>query len=59
MLIDDPDLNEISDFSKNTYESTGLLGVLTTFEFSVSHVSHDEFALQVESKESMHVETDC
>ena len=25
MLIDDPDLNEISDFSKNTHESTGLM----------------------------------
>ena len=37
-------------------------GVLTMFESSVSHVSHDDFALQIEqieSKESMHRETDC
>ena len=43
MLIDDPDLNEISDFSKNTRESTGLFGVPTVFEASVSHVSHGDF----------------
>ena len=59
MLIDDPDLNEISDFSKNTHENIGQFGVLTMFESSVSHVSHDDFALQIESKESMHRETDC
>ena len=29
------------------------------FESSVSHVSHDDFALHMESKESMHRETDC
>ena len=54
MLIDDPDLNEISDFSENTHENTGLFSVLTMFESSVSHVSHDDFALQIESQESMH-----
>ena len=59
MLIDDPDLNEISNFSKNTHENIGLFGVLTMFDSSVSHVSHDDFALQIESKESMHRETDC
>ena len=59
MLIDDPDLNEISDFSKNTHENTGLSGVLTMIESSVSHVSHDALALQIESKEGMRRETDC
>ena len=29
------------------------------FESSVSHVSHDDFALQRDSRESMHRETDC
>ena len=59
MLTDDPDLNQISHFSKNTHENIGLFGFLTMFESSVSHVSHDDFALQMESKESMHWETDC
>ena len=59
MLIDDPDLHEISDFSNNTRENTGLFGVLTLFESSVSHVSHDDFALQVESKESMQSGNRC
>ena len=59
MLIDDPDLNEISDFSKSTHENIGLFGVLTKFESSVSHVYDEDFALQIESKESMHRETDC
>ena len=58
-LIDDPDLNEISDLSKNTHENIGLLGVLTMFESSVSHVSHDDFALHVGGEESTHRETDC
>ena len=49
VLIDDPDLNEISD----------LFGVLTMFESSFSHVSHYDFALQIESKVSMHRETGC
>ena len=59
MFIDDPDLNEIPEFSRNTHENIGLFGVLTMFESSVSHVSHDDFALQKESKEGMHRETDC
>ena len=50
---------KFSDFSKNTHENTGLFGVLTMFESSVSHVFHDDFALQIESKESMPRETDC
>ena len=50
MLIDDPDFNEISDFSKNTHQNTGLFGVLTMFESSVSHVFHDDFALQIAKK---------
>ena len=44
---------------KHTHKNTGLFGVLTMFESSVSHVSHDDFALQIECKESMHRETDC
>ena len=52
MLINDPNHN-FSDFSKNTHENKGLFGVLTMFESSVSHVSHYDFALQIESKESM------
>ena len=59
MLIDDPDFDEISYFSKNTHENTGLFGVLTMFESSVSHASQYEFPLQGESKDSMHRETDC
>ena len=59
VLIDDPDVYQISDFSKNTRENTGLFGVLTMFESSVSHVSQSYFCIQVESKESMHRETDC
>ena len=59
VLIDDPDVNQISDFSKNKRENTGLFGVLTMFESSVSHVSQNYFCIQVESKESMHRETDC
>ena len=42
MLIDDLDLNEISDMTKDTHETSGLFGVLTVFESSVSHVSHDD-----------------
>ena len=60
MLIDDPDLDEISDFSKkHTHENTRLFGVSTMLEASVSHVSHGDCALQIEDKESMHRETDC
>ena len=57
MLINDPDLN-FSDFSKTTNENTRQFGVLTMFESSVSHVPHDNFALQIESEESIHRETD-
>ena len=42
---------------KNTRENTGLFGVPTMFETSVSHVSHGEFALRRESQESMPRET--
>ena len=49
MLPDDPDFDEISDFSKNTRENTGLFGDLTMFETSVSHVSHGDFALQIKT----------
>ena len=38
--IDDPDLNEISDFSKTTNENTCLFGVHTVFESSFLNVSH-------------------
>ena len=40
MLINDPNHN-FSDFSKTTNESSGMFGVPTVFETSVSHVSHD------------------
>ena len=56
--INEPNHNSISDFSKTTRESTGLFGVSTVFEASVSHVSHGDSALQRESKESMPRETD-
>ena len=49
--IKDPDLDEISDFSKATRENTGLFGVSTMLEASVLHVSHGE------CKDSMHRET--
>ena len=52
MLIDDPDLNEVSDFSKNTHENKGLFGVLTMIESFDLHVSHGDFALQIESKDA-------
>ena len=55
--IKDPDHDSISDFSKTTRESTGLFGVPTVFEASVSQVSHGGSALQRESKESMPRET--
>ena len=59
MFIDDQDLNEIFDFSKNTQENTGLFGVPTKLEASVSHVSHGKFPLQEESQDSVHRETNC
>ena len=57
--INDPNHDSISDFSKITRENTGLFGVPTMFETSVSHVSRGEFALQRESQESMPQETDA
>ena len=51
-LINDPDHNT-SEFSKTTNETTRQFGVPTVFESSVLRVSHDDFALQIESKESM------
>ena len=58
MLINEPNHN-FSDFSKTTNENTGQFGVPTVFESSVSHVSHDGFALQRESKENMQSGTRC
>ena len=45
--------------SRKTHDNTGLFGILSLFESSVSHVSHDDIALQMESKVSMHRDTDC
>ena len=47
----------VSDFSKNPRENTGLFGVPTVSEASVSRVSHGNFALQRGSQESMPRET--
>ena len=58
MLINDPNHN-FSDFSKTTNENTRQFDVPTVFESSVSHVSHDDFALQIESKESMQTGNRC
>ena len=55
--INDPDHDNISDFLKTTCENTGLFGVPTVCETSVSHGFHGNFALQRESKESMPRET--
>ena len=52
MLINYPNHN-FSDFSKTTNENTSQFGVHTVFESSVLCVSHDDFALQMESKENM------
>ena len=49
--INDPNYDNISDFSKITRKNSGLVGVSTMLEASVSHVSHGE------SKDSMHRET--
>ena len=38
--INDPNCDDISDFSKTTRENIELFGVSTVFEASVSHVSH-------------------
>ena len=40
--INDPNYDNISDFSKITRENTGLFGVSAMLEASVSHVSHGE-----------------
>ena len=55
--INDPNHDNVSDFSKITRENTGLFGVPSTFEASVSHVSHGEFSLQGEIQNGMHRET--
>ena len=49
--INDPNYDNISDFSKITRENTGLFSVSTMLEESVSHVSHGE------SKDIIHRET--
>ena len=49
MLINDPN-NNFSDISKTTNENTRQFGVPTVFETSVSHVSHDDFALQIKNE---------
>ena len=55
--INDPNHDNISDFSKITRENTEQFGVPLTFETSVSHVSHGESALQREIQECMPRET--
>ena len=49
--MNDPNYDNISDFSKITRENTGPFGVSTMLEASFSNVSHGE------SKDSMHPET--
>ena len=58
MLINGPNHN-FSDFSKTMNENTSQFGVHTVLESSVLHVSHDDFALQIESKESMQSGNRC
>ena len=58
MLINDP-IHHFSDFPKTTNDNTKQFGVPTVFESSVSQRSHDDFALQVESKESMQLGNRC
>ena len=48
MLTDDPDLDEISDFSKTIRENTELFGLPTVFEISVLQVSCGDFDLSNE-----------
>ena len=55
--INDPNHDSVSDKSRTTRENTGLFGVPTVCETSVSHVSHGNFALQRGSQESMPRET--
>ena len=52
ILINEPN-HTFSGFSRTTNENTRHVGVLTVFESSVTQRSHDDFALQVESKENM------
>ena len=58
MLINDPNHN-FFDFLKTRNENTRQFGVPTVFESSVLHVSHDGFALRIESKESMQSGNRC
>ena len=46
-------------FSKTKNENTRQFDVLTVFESSVSHVSHEDFALWIERKESMQSRNRC
>ena len=55
--INDPNYDNISDFSKITRQNTALFDVSTMLETSFSHVSHGNFALQRASQESMPRET--
>ena len=41
--------DKITSVDNDTIQNKGQFGVLTVFESSVSHVSHDDFALQLES----------
>ena len=43
----------------NTHENIGLFSVLTVFESSISHVSHNDFVLQKESREIMQSGNRC
>ena len=45
--------------SRNTHEKIGHFDVFTMFESSVSHVSHDDLALQIGSKEIMQSGNRC
>ena len=53
--INDPNRDNISEFSKTTRESIGLFGVLAVFDASVSQVSPGGFALH-KTKKHMHRE---
>ena len=58
MLINDP-IHHFSDFPNTTNENTKQFGVPTVFESSFSQRSHDDFALQVDSKESVQSGNRC
>ena len=51
--INDPDHDSASNFSKNTHENTGLFGVPTVCETSVSQFSRGDIVLPKGSKESL------